>query len=61
MFRILSHNYAFQNEISACMCVQRQNTVSGTAEEFHSLPENEAPDMNVHSLAARVREMKDDC
>jgi hypothetical protein len=34
------------------------NTVSGTEKEFHSVPENEAPDMNVHSLAARVREMK---
>jgi hypothetical protein len=42
------------------MCF-RENTVSGTKKEFYSGLENEAPDMNVHSLAARVREMKGNC
>jgi hypothetical protein len=50
----------FKNKVCGCMCF-RQNTVSGTQKEFHSGPENEAPDMNVHSLASRVREMKEDC
>ena len=33
-----------------------EKEVSGTGKEFHSVSENEAPDMNVHSLAGRAME-----
>lgn len=38
-----------------------EKKVSGTGKEFHSVSENEAPDMNVHSLAGRAMEMKECC
>lgn len=45
----------FKNKVCGCICL-RQNKVSSTQKEFHSIQENEAPDMNVHSLASQGQE-----
>jgi len=56
-----SFNLRLSNIWSAIYVFQAEKKVSGTGKEFHSVSENEAPDMNVHSLAGRSKEMKECC
>lgn len=56
-----SFNLCLSNIWSVIYVFQAQKKVSGTGKEFHSASENEAPDMNVHSLAGRAMEMKECC
>jgi hypothetical protein len=56
-----SFNLCLSHIWSVIYVFRAQKKVSGTGKEFHSLSENEAPDMNVHSLAGRAMEMKECC